>query len=124
VTLGADARPDAYDAFDCIGCGRAFSRHYLTAAAFADRALFHDGGEDDRHTHHGQRLDAVAFPSDKIAMTHYVRVTGRATLAHYFDGSGAEVPLEALLPGADLAFSDLAPTLGMRTVDGLQGRDR
>jgi len=116
--------PGMYDQFDCIGCGEAVAMHVMTATAYADRVLFRDGAEDDRVTHHAQRLDHAAFPSAKIALTLQFMPVRDHEIVHFLDGSGAEVPRADLHPGAALAFSDIMPLAGMRTPDGLQGRDR
>jgi len=124
VSLGEEAAPGAYDRMDCVGCGGAFSRHSPTATAFADGSLFHDGADDDRHTHHPQRVDGTSHPSDKIALTIWTGAPGVQTVVHYIDGSGAETRIEDLLPDASLSFTFIPALPGMRTVSGLQGRDR
>lgn len=125
VSMGEAASPEVYDEMDCVGCGQAFSRHMITAAAFADRSLFRDGAQDDLGAHHPQRVDAARHPSAKIALTLWnVIVPERRTIVHFIDGSGEVIPLENLRSGVELAFIGAWPAPGMLTHDGLLGRDR
>jgi len=123
VSLGLDASPKVYDDFDCVGCGHAFSRHLLTATAFADASLFKDGAADEKKTHHPQLVDAAVYPSNKIGLTFF-STPARKTIVHFLDGSGAQVALSSISPGADMSTIAMIPLPGMRTRDGLHGRDR
>jgi len=123
ITLGDDAAPNAYELMDCPACGSGFSRHYLTATAYANPELFKDGAKDDRLTHFVQRMDSVAAPSDKIGLTYFAEFPGRRTIVTYFDGAARNTPIDDIAPGADLAFTAAVAYPGMRTRRGLLGRD-
>lgn len=124
ITMGEEASPEAFDALDCYGCGEGFSRHYLTATAFAHANLFQDGASDDIRLHHPQRLAFASHPSDKIALTLWNVIRGQRTIIHCMDGSGEVARVDDLNPGVNFQFVGIIPVPGMVTKNGLQGRDR